>query len=91
MLDRTEPDPVRERANRQNPTRDPMLRIKVRVDVWLGQTRWDCSMVAWSHPGAELVINELWQLDDDYHIGMAPADICARIAESIGVTPEPFP
>lgn len=91
MFDGSEVHPVRERAHTQNPTRAPMLRIRVRVDVWLGQNHWDCSMVAWQHPGAELVCNELWQLQDDYHVGMAPVDICARIAESLGVMPEPFP
>lgn len=90
MLDRTEVDVVREGEETIHPTRDAVLRIKVRVDVWLDEERYECSMVAWKSPQRELVCNELWSGYDVHHIGMAPADICAIIAEAVDFTPEPF-
>lgn len=82
---------VRGRAERDLAPGVNVTRIKIRVDFFPHAGELDYSFIAWHHPHAVLIRNELWSHYDRHHVGMAAQDIVAEIYSAIRATPDPFP
>lgn len=81
---------VRRPAEKPVQAEVPCIRFKVRIDFYPLQGEWDFSVIGWSHPEGAIVSNWISSTYDQWHVGLAPADLAARIVEMIESIPEPF-
>lgn len=84
-------DQVRQREDRTDGLGLSVVRIKIRCDFYVDLGELDFSFIAWEHPGAILLRNEIWSHYDQLHIGMAALDMTSLVYETIKQIPDPFP
>lgn len=89
--DHTEIPRVRQTEAGSNQGDLHVIRIKIRLDHYPTLGEVDFSFIAWEHPGAFLLRNELWSHYDRAHAGMAALDMVAMTYSAIRVIPDPFP
>ena len=71
--------------------KSPYIRVKLRMDLDIGQQVIRASIIAWHHPEAELRLNKLFTPRDFSDWDRASIDIVAEINHLLSDHCEPFP
>jgi len=83
---------VRESAGKSPPPKlGPCTRVNIRIDLYPHVQRVDYSVVAWQHPDARVILNELVTDVGPLEHGVVVSDVSAYIAGLLDSTMDPFP
>lgn len=83
---------VRESAGKTPPHfMGPCIRVSVRVDLFTHLQSANYSMIAWKHPGATVILNEVVEGIGPLEMHVLVSDIGAELAKLIDQVSDPFP